>query len=138
LDSIEFVVGEVDLGNGVQECAEPVINGESLVDTLARVEGRLGYAGLAPEDLSRVLNRVESEGKAQILRCTCGDNLCSSAHVTVEIQPDEVVWHSLWGSHRASADAHAALGPWRFSRAAYETALAEPRRVAGRHRTPPQ
>jgi hypothetical protein len=67
LDSIEFVVGEVDLGNGTQDCAEPLINGESLVDILARVEGRLGYAGLAPEDLSRVLTRVESEGRAQVL-----------------------------------------------------------------------
>ena len=138
MDNIEFVVGDVETGNGVQECVEPLIDGESLVDILARVEVRLGYAGLTPENLVHVLTRIESEGKAQLLRCTCGDTHCSSAHVTVEIHADELVWHSLWDSHRQHADAHAELGPWRFSRPAYETALAKPRKVPGRLRTSAQ
>jgi hypothetical protein len=137
-DELELRVGIVDLGNGPQECAEPAINGESLVDLLARAEaGRVRYAGLAPEDLARVLTDVESGRKAQVLRCTCGDDLCSYAQVTVELGADEVVWHGVHASHREHADAHATLGPWRFSRTAYERALAEPIRVDGRLRTTP-
>jgi hypothetical protein len=127
MDRIEFVIAEQELGVGVvEECAEPVINGESLVDILKRAErAPSGYAGLPPEGLLSALRRPERAADVQVLRCICGDDACSWARVDVENGPDEVVWRNVRAS-RADASVYASVGPYRFSAKAYERALAEP------------
>jgi hypothetical protein len=124
MDVIEFVVAKQDLGNGPQTCAEPIINGERLVDILERVEGKpTGYAGLAPESLFAALDPAAERAQVQVLRCVCGDDLCSWARVAVKTGPEQVVWHNLRAS-RGEPASYTALGPFRFSREQYERALA--------------
>jgi hypothetical protein len=122
MDRIEFVVEQRELGIGSQICAEPVINGEPLVDILARAEGNpSGYAGLSPRQLRAALEPA-SVADVRVLRCVCGDDLCSWARVSVEIEPGALVWHDILGS-RAKADSYRGLGPYRFLRTGYERAL---------------
>ena len=126
VDRIEFVVASDDLGVGKQECAEPVINGKSLVDILKRAERKpIGYAGLKPEELFSALRRPEQSMDVQVLRCICGDDLCSWARVEVDIRADEIVWRNFRAS-RAEATAYAGIGPYLFSRSEYQRALAKP------------
>jgi hypothetical protein len=125
MDRIEFVVEQHELGIGPEICAEPVINGERLVDILARAEGNpSGYAGLSPRQLRAALEPAPV-ADVQVLRCVCGDDLCSWARVSVETRPDEVVWHDIRGS-RGEAGSYRGLGPYRFSRAEYERTLPKP------------
>jgi hypothetical protein len=128
VDRIEFVVASDDLGVGVQECAEPVINGKSLVDILTAADPQsLGYAGMPPEKLFSELSRRERSMDVQVLRCTCGDDLCSWTRVEVDTRADAVEWRNLRASHTEAA-ACAGLGPYQFSRGEYERALAKPTR----------
>lgn len=113
---------------GMLMCAEPIINGESLVDCLKRAERKpIGYAGLSPQRLSDALVRLRSED-VQILGCTCGDSKCAWAIVHVKVGSDEVVWDRVRASC-AEVDVYAGIGPYRFARDAYEKALAAPRRL---------
>jgi hypothetical protein len=83
VDRIEFVVARDALGMGTFECAEPVVNGESLIDIIRRVEerealGYAGYAGLVPSRLFAALRHrltapEAAACSAQVLGCTCGD-----------------------------------------------------------------
>ena len=91
------------------------------------------YAGFPPDSLfaalRAALRRPDPVANVQVLRCICGDPQCSWATVRVESGPDEVVWRDVEGSGADVASresAYAALGPYRFSRQAYESALAEP------------
>jgi hypothetical protein len=72
------------------------------------------------------VNSAGPVGDVQVLRCICGDDACSWAHVEVEMSEDVVVWRRVRGS-RSEAAAYAALGPYRFSRGEYELALARAR-----------
>jgi hypothetical protein len=129
MDRLEIVVAEDELGLGVQDCAEPIINGESLVDILKRAEREpIGYAGLSPHALVRTLRQPEGVATLLVLGCICGCDGCSWVRVRVETGPDEVVWHAV-GTSGADASVYAAVGPYRFSRAEYERALAAPRRA---------
>lgn len=116
---------------GVQECAEPVINGVSLVDMLARVESAsatVRYAGLAPakllEPLHTSLESAEgTDHRVQVLRCVCGDMRCSWATLEVACSGTEVTWANIHAS-RAEPETYASIGPFRFARAQYGEALA--------------
>ena len=131
MDRIEFVVAKQELGVGVQECAEPVINGMRLVEILEAAERKpTGYVGMRPEELLSALSRPEPSVDVQVLRCSCGDDLCSWARVEIDTHADGVVWRNLRAS-RAEAAAYAGLGPYRFSRGDYERALAEPATPGG-------
>jgi hypothetical protein len=126
MDRIEFVVAQQELGVGVEVCAEPVINGVRLSDFLNRFEPMPGgYAGLPSQELFRALRRPERTADVQVLRCGCGDDLCAWARVEVETGSDEVVWHNVRASRGEPAN-YSTVGPFRFSREAYERALAEP------------
>ena len=122
---------------GVQSCAQPVINGEGLIDIFRRVEereplGYAGYAGLAPAELfgglSDCLGAETAGCKAQVLRCVCGDRGCAGALVEIVIRGDAIVWQNLRASRFAdsSADVYAGIGPFRFDRVQYESSLADP------------
>lgn len=130
MDRIAFVVAEDSLGGGTTECAEPVINGESLPDILKRLERRpIAYAGLPPDELAAALAPRDAMIDAQVLRCICGDRGCAWARVLVERRPREVHWHSVRTSWTHPA-AYAGIGLWRFSARAYDQALADPTRAA--------
>jgi hypothetical protein len=126
MDRIEFAIERRELGVGPDECAEPIINGQRLTDLFTSVEPpRLSsYAGMRPDELLPRLKDVGPAGDVQILRCGCGDDLCSWARVEVETSEDVVVWRRFRAS-RAEPAAYAALGPYRFTRREYELALAK-------------
>jgi hypothetical protein len=139
MDRIEFVIAEEELGLGVSECVEPVINGESLTDIFGRVEqrqrlGYAGYAGLAPQMLFAALRlcfdaRAATGRTVGVLRCTCGDTGCSWAKVEVVTSAREVVSQHLKASRisHSAPKVYAPLGPFRFDRRRYEDALSRPR-----------
>lgn len=123
MDRIEFVIAERELGRGVEECAEPVINGASLVELLDPGGPRaVGTPVWSRPGCSTHLSRPELSGEVQVLRCICGDYGCSWARVEVKNNHDEAVWQNFRGSGR-DADAYAALGPFRFPRELYASAV---------------
>jgi hypothetical protein len=141
VDRIEFVVAKDELGMGTFECAEPVVNGESLIDIIRRVEERepLGYAGyaglVAPKLVAALLDCLAAPGaaacSAQVLGCTCGDAGCSWAVVEVVTTDHEVVWQNVQASRFASSpEVYAPVGPFRFRRAEYEESLRRPQHAA--------
>ena len=123
MDRLEFLVEERELGHGGREdCAEPMINGRGLIEILNEAEARDGgYAGLPPQLLLAWLRAWERYSDVKVLRCICGDDHCSYATVRVEMGSDEVVWH---GIDTSGSGSPAGLGPFRFSREAYDRALA--------------
>jgi hypothetical protein len=77
---------------------------------------------MEPARLFDSLSRPELSGEVQVLRCICGDYGCSWARVEVKNNHDEAVWQNFRGSGR-DADAYAALGPFRFPRELYASAV---------------
>lgn len=123
MDSLELVVAEEELGVGRGQCEDAVINGERLRDLVLRAEGEdVGYAGMHPPGLSDALRRLEPASDVQVLRCICGDDMCSWAAVHVVVGEDVVVWSDLRASRRP-APVYAGIGPFSFDRAAYDRAI---------------
>jgi hypothetical protein len=132
MNEIAFVVATYDYGIGDSPGVTPVIDGVSMVDRFAEAEGEVWYAGLTPPEPALLSwESVLTAGgisEMQILGCTCGDSHCSSAGATVEVLDDAVVWSDFRGTNpRADKPgAYAQIGPYRFDRAQYAAALANP------------
>jgi hypothetical protein len=136
VDQIAFVIATHEYGAGQADGVEPVIDGVSVVDLFARVDGESSYAGLAPPE--PVLQRWQSllaAGEAdrmQLLGCGCGDDLCRWAAAQIEVRQDTVVWSDFWGSSPVGEPGpgrYHELGPYQFERAQYAAALATPVRA---------
>jgi hypothetical protein len=123
------------------------IDGRSLVDVLREVERPFAdaegfpeiagsYAGLPAEVAlppSRLFlgepDEVLQDGeRTQILGCTCGAWGCWPLLTRISVSPDRVVWSDFANPHRgpdsrASHWRYESVGPFEFSRAAYEAEL---------------
>jgi hypothetical protein len=115
---------------------EPVIDGVSVVDLFARVDGEISYARLRPPEAFlrhwRSLLAAAQDNRMKLLGCGCGDDLCSWAAAQMEIRQHTVVWSEFWGSHPAGKQRPARydeLGPYEFDRRQYTAALATPMRA---------
>jgi hypothetical protein len=82
-----------------------------------------------PDDLYSGLVRTGEDTKPAVLVCECGEPGCWPLCVRIDVEPGVVVWTDFEQPHRARDDgrnaawSHAAVGPFRFDRAAYEAAL---------------
>lgn len=133
MSKIEFVVATDELGDAVKEdCAEPVIDGLSLVDAVKRAERRpIMWAGLRPVELFDQLRGASRSGRQvgerlAVLRCSCGHRDCSELTAVVKQSGDSVVWES-FKAPRFPEEMYAQLGPFTFPRADYQDALDHPR-----------
>jgi hypothetical protein len=136
VNEIAFVIATDEYGAGPAVGVEPVIDGVSVVDLLARVDGEISYAGLVPPEPFlqrwRSLLDAEENDRMQLLGCGCGDDLCSWAAAQTEVGQQTVVWSEFWGSSRAGElgpRRYDELGPYQFDRAQYSAALATPLRA---------
>jgi len=136
VNEIAFVIATDEYGAGPADGVEPVIDGVSVVDVFARVDGEISYAGLVPPEpfLQRWRSVMAAEGhaKMKLLGCGCGDSDCSWATARMEIGRDTVVWSEFWGSSPAGEQGpgrYDEIGPYQFERAQYAAALATPVRA---------
>jgi hypothetical protein len=127
VDRIEFVVATVELGVGPDIRADPVINGQRLVELLDRAAGRdTVLAGLPPSQLRRVATEPGAGAeprRVQVLGCGCGDTQCAGASVEVMRAGEDVIWRDVHASG-SPPDAWRSIGPFRFDRAEYDAAIA--------------
>jgi len=123
VDRIEFVIARQRLPLGESDRVEPIINGTSLVETVALLEGQdyLPYAGLMPADLFAELQSRTFPVKKVLLGCCCGDYKCSQVCVEMDLQDETVIWRNFTSSNPSVV--LNALGPFRFSREAFEEAV---------------
>ena len=142
-NAIEFRLRTESLGIGEATTVTPYVDGVSLVELARRAEappaaadgqrdlaGR--YAGLVVVADRRWQDWYSGarpqvwfgDGDSCLLGCTCGDTGCWPLTARVTVGADTVVWERFRTGHR-SWDL-AALGPFRFPRTAYDTALASP------------
>lgn len=136
VNEIAFVIAPYEFGIGRAIALEPVVDGVSVVDVYADVDGEYAYAGLNPPDLFldhwRDVVAAGVPARVQLLGCGCGDSGCSWAAAQIEVGDDMVVWADLRGSDRAgepSTARYPELGPYQFDRAQYAAALAAPQRA---------
>lgn len=123
MDQIEFVIFPQRLPIGLSERVEPIINGVSVAEAVALLEGRgyVPYAGLRPADLFAGLQSRTFPVDRVLLGCCCGDYKCSQVSVEIDLDDDTVIWRNFRSTHLGvSLDE---LGPYRFSRAALEGAV---------------
>jgi hypothetical protein len=130
VDRIDVIVAYHELPIGGAERAEPVVNGESLAETVQRVEdGAAGYAGFAEEQLLAALREQEdASARIKVLGCGCGVDGCASVSVEVVKTASDVVWRSIYAS-AGPPDLYAGIGPFHFDRTQYEQAIARPIRA---------
>lgn len=130
MNEIVFVIATDELGRGPMECVEPVIDGISLIDRVARVRHERDFGGLGPA--ATWLARWQDElrrgvERQQFLGCRCGDAGCSGVHGAVEITPEYVRWSHLTptGPQYPDASVHG-IGVFTFDRRRYVRALEHP------------
>jgi hypothetical protein len=133
MSSIEFVIATDELDDAVSEdCAEPIIDGLSLVDAVKRAERRpIMWAGLRPAELFEQLRGASQFGRqvgerVALLRCACGHRDCSELTAVVKQSGDTMVWES-FKAPRFPDETYAQVGPFTFPRADYQAALDHPR-----------
>ena len=135
---IEFRLRTEALGGGEVVTVTPFVNGVSLVDLARRVEAGPAraagqpdlagsYAGLAVhgrrwQDWYSGADPQLYANTACLLGCGCGETGCWPLLATISFDDDTVTWHDFRTGHR-DWDL-GALGPFVFSRAQYEAALA--------------
>ena len=136
MNDVAFVIAPHEYGVGPAEGVEPVVDGLSLVDLFRRADGGISYAGLiAIESALRKWAPSGEEHEIPLLGCTCGDPDCSQVRVRMAANAETVVWTGFWGSSppgpgRGGRD-YPEIGPFRFARHDYESALARPQRAMG-------
>jgi hypothetical protein len=145
VDRIDFMVATEDLPLAVVDCAEPQLNGTSLVDLIRDVEQRqpLGpnrYAGMPSSllpSLAQMLDAADAGDTpqgAQVLGCSCGDFGCGWVRLVIVTTPTTVTWQDVVGSRFAGTPGvYAAVGPFIFDRQQYEHAVATPGRRSPRY-----
>lgn len=139
MDRIEFAIATEDLPMGIDDCAEPRLNGRSLVELVREVEERQplgagGYAGIAADilltDLLELLAYAHEDGGrqgAKVLGCSCGDFECSWVSLNIITTPETVTWDYVVGSRFArTPEVYAPIGTFVFDRRRYEHALRTP------------
>lgn len=146
MDVVEFRVGTEMLGAGELISVTPYVNGTSLIELARRVEREPAaadgqpdlagaYAGLVvygPASRSWAGLFLDTggadtwfgDGDSSLLGCTCGDTGCWPLTALVVIDDDTVTWSHFRTGHRDWDLGD--LGPFRFQRAAYESALRSP------------
>ena len=135
MSTIEFVIATDELGDAVSEdCAEPIIDGLSLVDAVKRAERRpSSWVGLRPQELLDELRGASRFGRqvgerVAVLRCSCGRRDCSELTAVVKLSGGSMVWES-FKAPGLPDEMYAQLGPFRFPRADYQHALDHPRQA---------
>ena len=144
-NAIEFRLRTESLGIGEVVTVTPYIDGVSLVELARRVEAGPAradrqadlagsYAGLVVgkarwQDWYSGADPQLWSGDSCLLGCVCGDTGCWPLTAKVTVGPDTVVWAGFRTGHRPWN--LAALGPFTFSRRAYDAALAAPVSEAG-------
>jgi hypothetical protein len=75
VNEIAFVIATDEYGVGPAVGVEPVIDGVSVVDLLARVDGEISYAGLVPPEpfLQRWRSLLEAEENDRMQLLGCGE-----------------------------------------------------------------
>jgi hypothetical protein len=142
MNEIAFVIAPTEYGVGLADGVEPVVDGISVVDLFRHVDGRrASYASLRDIQASlRSWTPTEEERDIRVLGCGCGDPDCSSVLARLVADAETVVWSTFWASSppsdRPEGRDYPAIGPFRFDRRAYETALAHPRRATAAPREP--
>lgn len=138
MDSITFQATDLEYGTGRHRGILPVVNGVSLIERARRVEQLSAnaekhpdlagnYAPLLSEGLPRehflgqpTLSWFE-DGDTVLLGCSCGDWGCWPLTARVKVDDRFVHWRDFRTGHRDWDLSE--LGPFRFSRSAYEQAL---------------
>ena len=138
MSQVRFVVRERDDLNGVTEVVA-VVDGQELTDLIhafekaADMESRdVSYGGLIPANfrfgpvrrhfLAGEGALLNEERKVPLLGCECGEWGCWPLLASITVDDDAVVWSDFEQPYRRERD-YSALGPFRFDRDAYETAL---------------
>jgi hypothetical protein len=143
MNEISFVIAPTEYGVGRADGVEPVVDGISVLDLFKHIDGgRTSYASLKDIEASlRGWTPTEEERPIRVLGCGCGDPDCSSVLARLAADADTVVWSTFWASsppsHRPEGRDYPEIGPFRFDRRAYETALAQPRRATAPPHEPP-
>jgi hypothetical protein len=140
--AIEFRLRTEALGVGEVVTVTPYVDGVSLVELARRVEAGPARADRQPDLAGSYAGLVIGsshwqdwysgldpqvwfgDGDSCLLGCVCGDTGCWPLTAHVQIGRDRVVWERFRTGHRAWD--LAALGPFTFSRHAYDAALASP------------
>ncbi|HST64214.1 MAG TPA: hypothetical protein VLM05_03405 [Mycobacteriales bacterium] len=140
--AIEFRLRTEALGIGDVTTVTPYVDGVSLVELARRVESGPARADRQPDLAGAYAGLVVGDARWQdwysgadpqvwfgdgdscLLGCTCGETGCWPLTATVTVGPDTVVWDHFRTGHRRWD--LAALGPFTFSRAAYDAALTSP------------
>ena len=132
MNEISFVIAPDEFGVGHAEAVEPVIDDISLVDVMAKAEGQRRYAALCPPEMFlerwRTLLEAGEPGQIHLLGCGCGDDWCSHVLAKMSFSGAEVTLSDFFGSH-SDPEACERVGPFRFDRARFARALAEPVRA---------
>ena len=130
---IEFRLRTESLGVGEVVTVTPYIGGVSLVDLARRAEAAPARADREPDRAGSyaglVVGRARwqvwfGDGDSCVLGCVCGDTGCCPLTAKITIGGDTVRWEGFRTGHRAWD--LSALGPFTFSRHAYDAALASP------------
>lgn len=145
--AIGFRLRTEALGVGEVVTVTPYIDGVSLVERARRVEAGPAKADRQPDLAGSYAGLVVGEARWQdwysgvrpqvwfgdgdscLLGCLCGDTGCWPLTAKITVGGDTVVWESFRTGHRAWD--LAALGPFTFSRRAYDAALALPTSEVG-------
>ncbi|MGH2688703.1 MAG: hypothetical protein ACRDKW_07840 [Actinomycetota bacterium] len=150
--------GRID-GAAGEDVVIVTVNGRDLIDVVSDVERPLalaaGFTGVnsyAPMGATAVLPphrhwlgspvaRLSLGGRPAVFTCRCGDWQCGGLLASITVDRDSVVWSDFTTPRALTRDllghlaegrdiSRAALGPFRFNRAAYELALENPLRIA--------
>ena len=140
--AIEFRLRTEALGIGEVITVTPYVDGVSLVDLARRAEAGPAKADHQPDLAGSYAGLVVGEARWQdwysgvdpqvgfgagdscLLGCVCGDTGCWPLTAKITIGDDTVLWEGFRTRHRAWD--LAALGPFTFSRHAYDAALTSP------------
>jgi hypothetical protein len=134
MNEIAFVIAPTEYGNGPADGVEPEVDGIRVTDLFKHPDGRTPYAGLWRIEASlSSWAPTEEERRIRLVGCVCGDPDCSSVRARMVADAETVVWSSFWASSppsdRPEGREYPEIGPFRFDRHAYETALANPQRA---------
>jgi hypothetical protein len=122
-----------DRSEGEGQEVRVLIDGRDLVDIVRDAEARWAkqdgqpqlagsYSGLWPE-LWDALPEQYGDGSAAVLGCECGEPGCWPLRVRITISETTVTWDAFSQPHRP-AWRYEGIGPFVFSRADYDAALA--------------
>ena len=141
MDTIAFNVRESEEAGHRYSWVDIRVNGVLLPDLLRDVEmEHLGgrepsvagkYEGLWAADVLPPSRHYWGDpkplyeagyGRVMVMGCSCGEAGCWPLECNIEVGPEVVVWSSFRNPHLSEYE-YEGVGPFRFSRAEYESAL---------------